>query len=146
MTLAEIVAEVLSHQFSAAQYNDYAINKINEGQGYITAQTDFREFFTSATTALPAGTEDLTLPSDFSRLYSVVALQSNSEGNQTLTPITLHYTGNLIDLSTLLPKERDNVVRAPERAVENVLGSVDGLKVFESLRSACQATRTAGVG
>lgn len=32
----------------------------------------------------------------------------------------------------------------PERAVEDILGSADGLKVFESLRSACQAARAAG--
>jgi DNA-directed RNA polymerase subunit beta' len=36
----------------------------------------------------------------------------------TLTPVTLRYTGRLIDLSTLPPKEQDNVVRAPEQAVE----------------------------
>ena len=34
---------------------------------------------------------------------------------ETLTPITLRYSGNLIDLTTLPPKERDNVVRAPEQ-------------------------------
>jgi len=33
----------------------------------------------------------------------------------------------------------------PERAVESILGSVDGLKVFESLRNACGTARTAGV-
>lgn len=33
----------------------------------------------------------------------------------------------------------------PERAVEDILGSADGLKVFESLRSACQVAGTAGV-
>jgi len=33
----------------------------------------------------------------------------------------------------------------PERAVEQILGSVDGLKVFESLRRACRATRPVGV-
>jgi len=36
---------------------------------------------------------------------------------ETLTPITLRYSGKLIDLSTLSPKEQDNVVRAPEREV-----------------------------
>ncbi len=47
----------------------------------------------------------------------VVAYQSGEV--QTLTPITLRYSGKLIDLSTLPPKERDNVVRAPELEVEN---------------------------
>lgn len=32
----------------------------------------------------------------------------------------------------------------PERAVETILGSVDGLRVFESLRSACRTVRMAG--
>jgi phosphoribosylformylglycinamidine synthase I len=32
----------------------------------------------------------------------------------------------------------------PERAVESILGSVDGLRLFESLRSACRSTKTAG--
>jgi len=38
---------------------------------------------------------------------------------QLLTPVTLRYSGRLIDLTTLPPKERDNVVRAPEQRVEN---------------------------
>jgi len=38
---------------------------------------------------------------------------------ETLTPIIMRYSGSLIDLSTLPPKEQDNVVRAPERRVEN---------------------------
>ncbi|MCP3981867.1 MAG: DNA-directed RNA polymerase subunit beta' [bacterium] len=37
----------------------------------------------------------------------------------TLTPVVLRYTGQLIDLTTLPPKERDNVVRAPEKGVES---------------------------
>ncbi len=32
----------------------------------------------------------------------------------------------------------------PERAVESILGSVDGLKLFESLRSSCRSAKTAG--
>ena len=32
----------------------------------------------------------------------------------------------------------------PERAVESILGSVDGLKIFESLRSSCRSVKTAG--
>jgi len=34
----------------------------------------------------------------------------------------------------------------PERAVEKILGSVDGLKVFESLRNACPAAQVVGAG
>jgi phosphoribosylformylglycinamidine synthase len=32
----------------------------------------------------------------------------------------------------------------PERAVESILGSTDGLRVFESLRSACAAAKSVG--
>ena len=32
----------------------------------------------------------------------------------------------------------------PERAVEEILGSMDGLKIFESIRNACSALKPAG--
>jgi len=38
---------------------------------------------------------------------------------ETLTPIVLRYSGSLIDLTTLPPKEQDNVVRAPEQEVDD---------------------------
>jgi len=38
---------------------------------------------------------------------------------ETLTPIVMRYTGILIDLSTLLPKEQENVVRAPVQDVSS---------------------------
>ncbi len=38
---------------------------------------------------------------------------------ETLSPVTLRYGGRLIDLATLPEKERDNVVRAPEREVRD---------------------------
>ena len=38
---------------------------------------------------------------------------------ETLTPIVLRYSGKLIDLATLPPKEQENVVRAPEKKVEH---------------------------
>jgi DNA-directed RNA polymerase subunit beta' len=38
---------------------------------------------------------------------------------ETLTPIVLRYTGKLVDLTTLPPKERENLVRAPEQDVRN---------------------------
>jgi len=37
-----------------------------------------------------------------------------------LTPITLRYSGKLINLTTLPPNEQDNVVRAPVQDVENL--------------------------
>lgn len=116
MTLAEIVEEVLAHQFSSNQYSDYLKGAgsygegiVNQAQQYIAAQTDFREFFTSATTALAAGTEDLTLPTDFSRLYSAVALQSGTEGNQTLSPVTPNDFDRLPTDSTGKPQFYDVV-------------------------------------
>ena len=48
-----------------------------------------------------------------------VTLAYESGEVEMLTPITLHYTGKLINLTTLPPKERDNVVRAPVQEVEN---------------------------
>jgi DNA-directed RNA polymerase subunit beta' len=48
-----------------------------------------------------------------------VILAYNAREVETLTPIVMRYNGSLIDLSTLPPKEQDNVVRAPERRVEN---------------------------
>jgi DNA-directed RNA polymerase subunit beta' len=38
---------------------------------------------------------------------------------ETLSRIVLRYSGSLIDLTTLPPKERENVVRAPELEVDN---------------------------
>ena len=38
---------------------------------------------------------------------------------ETLSQIVLRYTGTLMDLTTLPPKERENVVRAPQQAVDN---------------------------
>src|SRR6185436_10783844 len=37
---------------------------------------------------------------------------------ETLSRIVLRYSGSLIDLTTLPPKERENIVRAPEQEVE----------------------------
>ena len=48
-----------------------------------------------------------------------VLLAHHSGEVDTLTRITLRYTGRLIDLTTLPPAERDNVVRAPELEVKN---------------------------
>lgn len=88
MDLDALVSEVLSHQFAEGQYTDYATAKLNEGQGYVAAQTDFRELFTAVTTTLSAGTEDLTLPTNFSRLYSLVCVGSTGQENIALQQIT----------------------------------------------------------
>ena len=88
MDLDALVAEVLSHQFAEGQYTTYAKAKLNEGQGFVAAQTDFRELYTAVNTTLSAGTEDLTLPTDFSRLYSLVCLGSAGQENTALSQVT----------------------------------------------------------
>jgi len=47
-----------------------------------------------------------------------VILAYQAEEADTLAPVTLRYSGRLIDLTTLPDKERDNVVRAPEQEVQ----------------------------
>jgi hypothetical protein len=47
----------------------------------------------------------------------LIAYQSGEV--ETLSRIVLRYTGRLIDLTTLPPKDRENVARAPEQTVEN---------------------------
>ena len=48
-----------------------------------------------------------------------VILAHQNGALDTLTPVTMRYSGSLIDLTTLPPKEQANVVRAPEQTVEN---------------------------
>jgi DNA-directed RNA polymerase subunit beta' len=47
----------------------------------------------------------------------LIAYQSGEV--ETLSRIVLRYSGRLIDLTTLPPKDRENVARAPEQTVEN---------------------------
>jgi len=48
-----------------------------------------------------------------------VLLAYQSGEVETLSRIVLRYSGRLIDLTTLPPKDRENVARAPEQTVEN---------------------------
>jgi hypothetical protein len=70
-TLSELQAEVVSHQFSAAQYNPYIVTQVNNAQNYITAQTDFRELQDLEEVTTVAGTATYALPTDFQRLVNV---------------------------------------------------------------------------
>jgi hypothetical protein len=78
-TVEQIVTEVVSHQFSRAQYEDYIKGRINDAQGYITLQTDFREFFTTEPIAVVPGTSTYTLPSDFQRLYDLISVNGSGQ-------------------------------------------------------------------
>lgn len=87
-TLNNLVAEVLDHQFSVSQYDPYVRGstttgqegKLNEALRYVAAQTDFRELLDTETIAVTINDSSYALPSDFSRLYSVVIL--DSQGNR----------------------------------------------------------------
>jgi hypothetical protein len=70
-TLSELQAEVVSHQFSASQYNPYIVTQVNDAQNYITAQTDFRELQDLEEVTTVAGTATYALPTDFQRLVNV---------------------------------------------------------------------------
>jgi DNA-directed RNA polymerase subunit beta' len=50
--------------------------------------------------------------------FSEVLLAYQAGDVETLTRIVVRYTGKLIDLTTLPPREAENVVRAPEQVVE----------------------------
>jgi hypothetical protein len=77
-TLDDLVEEVLSHQFSATQYTTYAQQKLNEGQAYICAQTDFRELESTTDLTLVSGTASYALPTDYSRLRTINRIETDS--------------------------------------------------------------------
>lgn len=84
--LDSLLSETLSHQFAEGQYTDYATDKLNEAQQYVVAQTQFRDFFTQSNTTLAAGTEELSLPTDFSQFYSLVCVGSPNITLRQITP------------------------------------------------------------
>lgn len=90
-TLQALIDEVLSHQFSPAQYTTYlkgeagvSLGRLNEAQRYITSQTDFRELFASSDVSATNGTSGYTLPTDYQRVYSVFTVDSDG----TQIPLT----------------------------------------------------------
>lgn len=76
-TLESLTQEVLSHQFAASQYTNYAQDRINQGQVYVCAQTDFREMERYEDVAVSAGTAEYTLPTDFQRVYTVTIIEAD---------------------------------------------------------------------
>lgn len=75
-TLTELTNEVLSHQFSPSQYTQYTQDRLNQGLGYVAAQTDFRELLAVESYTTTNQTASYPLPSDFSRLYNVEIVDS----------------------------------------------------------------------
>jgi hypothetical protein len=77
-TFSELTNEVLSHQFSPSQYTTYIQARLNQGQAYIAAQTDFRQLqaagavVTAADNSIYSMSSDfLPVASDFQRVYTV---------------------------------------------------------------------------
>lgn len=87
MNRDQLVQQVLDHQFSETQYTDFARNVINEGLQYVVAQTDFPQLWEKLTTSVSAGTDSLTLPADFSRLYSLSVQPSTNEAPSAVRQI-----------------------------------------------------------
>ena len=92
-TFTQIIDEVLSHQFSPSQYTAYLQGDgtsdrpgiINEGQRYITAQTDFREMEAVYPFTTVSGTAVVdSLPSAFQRVRTLTI----GETDGSRTPLT----------------------------------------------------------
>lgn len=76
-TFLQLTEEVLSHQFSPTQYTEYIEKRLNDGQAYVAAQTDFRELMDTESYTTSSGDNTYTLPSDFVRLYNVELVQAD---------------------------------------------------------------------
>ena len=103
-TFSELTDEVLSHQFSPAQYTNYIQARLNQGQAYVAAQTDFRELFSSQEIVTANNDAAYDLPENFMRVYSLMytrtatdsyPLQEVSQGDLDALPfssgIPTHY-------------------------------------------------------
>ncbi len=95
--LVDLQHEVLSHQFSASQYSDYIRDQINQGQNYITAQTDFRQLQRTEAIQTVSGTATYALPTDFQRLVNVTVELPNG----TIVPLASD-ANTQIDLEEVL--------------------------------------------
>lgn len=83
-TFVELQDEILSHQFSPAQYRAYIKNRLNQGESYIAAQCDFRELQDVEVVTTVANDADTPLPGDFQRLVNVTINLSNG----TVVPLS----------------------------------------------------------
>jgi hypothetical protein len=80
-TFSELTQEVLSHQFSPAQYTTYIQGRLNQGQAYVAAQTDFRELESIAYSATAEGDAIYDLPDDFQRIRAVYLMDTDNNFN-----------------------------------------------------------------
>jgi hypothetical protein len=96
-TFSELTSEVLSHQFSPAQYTTYIQGRLNQAQAYVAAQTDFRELFSSEAVTTVNDDVAYDLPTDFMRVYSLMytptaadsyALTEVSQGDLDALPVS----------------------------------------------------------
>ena len=76
-TFDELTQEVISHQFSPVQYKSYIQARLNQGQDYVTAQTDFRELMVTVAMPTTSGEPGYDLPDDFQRLVNVTIQTPN---------------------------------------------------------------------
>lgn len=75
--LNALTDEVLSHQFSPAQYDTYVRGRLNQAEQTLAAEIDFRASFTPYTIPVAAGTSSYDLPDNFDRVYTVKITQGN---------------------------------------------------------------------
>ena len=76
-TLDDLTEEVLSHQFSASQYDQFIRDRINEGEKKLLAEIDMRVAFTATSVSASSGYTTYYLPSNFQRVYNVTLEQSD---------------------------------------------------------------------
>jgi len=76
-TLDELTEEVLSHQFSASQYDQFIRDRINECEKKLFAEIDFRAGFTRTTVSALAGYPLYYLHFNFQRVYNVTYERSD---------------------------------------------------------------------
>jgi hypothetical protein len=78
MNYGELQNEVLSHQLNDTKYRPYVKSWLNEGQRFVTAQTDIRSQYESLATTLTDPQFDL--PDDYSRLIEVIDTTDSGDG------------------------------------------------------------------
>ena len=78
-TLDELTEEVLSHQFSASQYDQFIRDRVNECEKKLFAEIDFRAGFTRTTVSALAGYPLYYLPSNYQRVYNVTYERSDGK-------------------------------------------------------------------
>lgn len=78
-TLDDLTEEVLSHQFSPAQYDTYVRAQINRAEKVLAAEVDFRLLLARSTLSIQPGYIDYFLQSNFQRIYNAVLAVGDGE-------------------------------------------------------------------